>query len=187
MAPPSSNGGPALAAPGLGVHNPAMSDPCGLESLKFRLDAALEESLALPRVWLSPGLGPELNPGRPFRRCFEALVGVYLDYCDSEREAWLGAEPAALIRLGAGALLPLAQAVLAVDSAFPRDEGLEETLSLEEACLSIWALLEGSLREALALDPSLGAARSQLTAAARALEYMVGGLADAGSPQAGGP
>lgn len=176
MSPPSSNGESALAALGLGVHNPAMSDPCSLGNLKSRLDAALEESLALPRAGLPPDLGPELNPGRPFRRCFEALVGVYLDYCDSEREAWLGAEPAALIRLGAGALLPLARAVLAGDRASPADAGPAQALSPEEACLSIWALLEGSLRAALAQDPRPGAARSQLTAAARALEYMVGGL-----------
>jgi hypothetical protein len=153
-----------------------MSEPSSLGKLKSRLDSALEESLALPRAGLSPGPGPELGPARPFRRCFEALIGVYLDYCDTEREAWLGADPAALISLGAGALLPLALAIRAGDGTSPRDGGPGEALSLEEACLSMWALLEGSLREALALDSRPGAARSQLRAAARALEYMVDGL-----------
>jgi len=156
------------------VHNPGMADPAILETLSQRLSIAVDEALALPRPALEGGLGPgESGLARPFRPCFEALVSVYLDYCDTERDAWLAIEAEARLGLGARALLPLAQAILA--KAPPGD--LPEDLSLEEACLSIWALLDGSLRKAVAEDPSPATARTHHIAAARALEYMVGGLA----------
>lgn len=123
------------------------------------------------------------NPGRPYRSCFEALAGAYLAFCDEERGTWLAAEPSSLIALGAKALLPLAELVLAEGGR----EGPGAGLSAGEACLSIWALLDGSLREAVAADRDPAASQNRLTAAARALEYMVGGLAGAGDAQAGGP
>ncbi len=154
-----------------------MADPAILETLSRRLSRALDEALALPRSPVEGGLGPgESGVARPFRPCFEALVRVYLDYCDTEREAWLAARAEDVLGLGARALLPLAEAVLA--KAPPGT--LPQELSLEEACLSIWALLDGSLRKAVAEEPSPGPAKTHLTAAARALEYMVGGLARPG-------
>ncbi len=154
-----------------------MADPAILETLSQRLSKALDEALALPQPPFYGGLGPgESGLARPFRPCFEALVRVYLEYCDTEREAWLAARAEDVLDLGARALLPLAKAV--VEKAPP--EALPQELSLEEACFSIWALLDGSLRKAVTEEPGPAQAKIHHIAAARALEYMVGGLARPG-------
>lgn len=115
----------------------------------------------------------ELSPGRPFRSSFEALAACYLEFCDQERRVWLDAEPEELAALGARVLGPLSTAVLAKAGGASQEEGF----SSEEACLSIWALLDGSIRKALLESGGTALAQAHRIAAARALEYMVGGLA----------